>query len=55
MPFSDEQYFQAISSNEVVKGAFEQIKAACQTLKEGTGCPDEDVDDFLEFLVGKWQ
>ena len=55
MPFSDDQYFQAISSSETVKASFDQIKAACQSLQEGTGCPDEDVDDFLEFIVGKWK
>ena len=55
MAFSDEQYFQSIDSNEAVKQSFEQIKQACKTLQEATGCPNEDVDDFLQFIVGKWK
>ncbi len=55
MPFSDDQYFQAISSNELVQESFDRIKGACQALQEGSGCPDEDVDDFLKFIVGKWK
>ncbi len=55
MAFSDEQYFQAIAGNETVKKSFSQIKEACQALQVETGCPDEDVDDFLKFIAGKWK
>ncbi len=55
MPFSDEQYYQSIDSNEAVKKSFEQIKQACNALQQATDCPNEDVDDFLQFIVGKWK
>ncbi len=55
MPFTDEQYFQSIASNETVKETFDLIKEACKALQTGTGCPDEDIDDFLQFMVGKWK
>ena len=55
MSFSDEEYSQSIASNEKVKESFNQIKRACQVLQTSTGCPDEDVDDFLQFIVGKWK
>tara|TARA_Y100001970_G_C14210987_1_gene846899 strand:+ start:2204 stop:2371 length:168 start_codon:yes stop_codon:yes gene_type:complete len=55
MPFSDEQYLKSIENNENVKRAFIKIKEACQELQNETGCPDEDVDDFLQFLVEKWK
>ncbi len=55
MPFSDKQYFNSIANNDDVKKAYAQITVACQELQEGTGCPDEDIDDFLQFIVGKWK
>ena len=27
---------------------------ACKELKRKTGCPDDDVDRFLKFTIGKW-
>ena len=37
-----------------VKACFEKITDACKQLKTETGCPNEDVDRFLEFAIGKW-
>ena len=54
MPFSDKQIFEAIDKNAHVKDSFNKIKEACTELKRNTGCPDEDVDRFLEFSIGKW-
>ncbi len=54
MTFTDKQMFEAIESNEDVKLCFEKISEACKELKSKTGCPNEDVDRFLEFAIGKW-
>ena len=54
MSFSNEQYYKSIESNECVKEAFEKIKNTCQELQQSTQCPDEDIDDFLKFLIGRW-
>ena len=54
MGFSDNQMREVINNNEVVKASCLKIKEACQSLKDGTGCPDEDIDQLLTFLVGKW-
>ena len=54
MTFTDEQLFEAIQANRDVKDCFEKIIAACKELKSKTGCPNDDVDRFLEFAVGKW-
>ena len=54
MPFTDKQMFDAIEANADVKLCFERISSACQELKSKTGCPNDDVDRFLEFAVGKW-
>ena len=54
MPFTDKQMFEAIEANADVKLWFERISFACQELKSKTGCPNDDVDRFLEFAVGKW-
>ena len=54
MAFTDKQMFEAIESNESVKDCFNKIRAACMELKRKTGCPDDDVDRFLEFTIGKW-
>ena len=54
MTFTDKQMFEAIETNEEVKDCFKKITAACKVLKSKTGCPDEDVDRFLEFAIGKW-
>tara|TARA_B100000579_G_C22438002_1_gene668488 strand:- start:215 stop:421 length:207 start_codon:yes stop_codon:yes gene_type:complete len=55
MAFTDKQFFEAIEKNEDVNNCFKTIKDACKKLKSNTGCPDDDVDRFLEFTVGKWQ
>tara|TARA_Y100001968_G_scaffold229404_1_gene212191 strand:- start:999 stop:1166 length:168 start_codon:yes stop_codon:yes gene_type:complete len=55
MPFTDKQMFEAIETNLDVKDCFNKIIGACKDLKSKTGCPDDDVDRFLEFTIGKWQ
>ena len=54
MAFTDKQIFEAIDSNGDVKDCFEKISFACKELKNKTGCPNDDVDRFLEFAIGKW-
>ena len=54
MAFSDKQMFEAIEKNVDVKECFNKIKVACKELKRKTGCPNDDVDRFLEFTIGKW-
>tara|TARA_B100000700_G_C14406381_1_gene561549 strand:+ start:299 stop:475 length:177 start_codon:yes stop_codon:yes gene_type:complete len=54
MPFTDKQMFEAIETNTDVKDCFEKITSACKELKSKTGCPNDDVDQFLEFTIGKW-
>ena len=54
MAFSDQQMYEAIEKNVDVKECFNKIKDACKELKMKTGCPDEDVDRFIEFTIGKW-
>ena len=55
MAFTDKQIFAAIENNGDVKECFIKIKEACKELKNNTDCPDDDVDRFLEFTIGKWQ
>ena len=54
MTFTDKQLFEAIEANDDVKLCFDKIKEACKELKNKTGCPNDDVDRFLEFAIGKW-
>jgi len=54
MAFTDQQIFEAIEKNADVKDSFNKIKQACMQLQINTGCPNEDVDRFLEFTIGKW-
>ncbi len=54
MAFTDKQILEAIEKNEDVKDCFNKIKEACRELKTNTGCPDDDVDRFLEYTIGKW-
>ena len=54
MSFTDKQMFEAIEANADVKLCFERISIACKELKSKTGCPNDDVDRFLEFAIGKW-
>ncbi len=46
--------FEAIEANEDVQDCFKKITDACKELKSKTGCPNDDVDRFLEFAIGKW-
>ena len=54
MSFTDKQMFEAIEANTDVKDCFDKISEACCELQSKTGCPDDDVDRFLEFAIGKW-
>ena len=54
MAFSDDEYFEVIQKNKDVKDAFESIKNICNKLHVETGCPEEDIDNFLQFIAGKW-
>ena len=54
MTFTDKQIFEAIEANGDVKNCFKKITDVCKELKSKTGCPDDDVDRFLEFTIGKW-
>ena len=55
MTFTDEQMIEAIKANIDVKDCFNKISDACKELKSKTGCPNDDVDRFLEFAIGKWE
>ncbi len=55
MTFTDKQIFEAIERNTDVKVCFNKIIDACKELQSNTHCPDDDVDRFLEFTIGKWQ
>ena len=54
MAFTDKQIYEAIKANGAVQECFIKISEACQQLKNTTDCPDDDVDQFLEFTIGKW-
>ena len=54
MAFTDKQMYEALDANVDVKDCFDKIKNACRELKRKTGCPNDDVDRFLEFVIGKW-
>ena len=53
MAFTDKQMLEAIESNCDAKDCFYKISSACKELKSKTGCPDDDVDRFLEFTIGR--
>ena len=55
MSFSDDEYFEAIQKYKKVKEAFNSIKEICNHLHEITACPEDDIDYFLKFIVGKWK
>ncbi len=55
MEFSDDQMKKAISINDDVRTCYEKITEACLELKNNTGCPDDDIDRFLRFIIGKWK
>ena len=54
MPFTDQEYFEVMKKNEIVKKAFENIKQICIDLQKQTNCPEEDLKDFLEFISKQW-
>ena len=54
MTFTDQEYFEVIEKNEIVKEAFENIKQICVELQKKTNCPEEDLKDFLEFISKQW-
>ena len=54
MGFTNEQMIKAISQEGIVKESANKIKEACKNLQDKTNCPDEDIDDLLNFLVGRW-
>ena len=54
MAFTDKQLFDAIEKNADVRDCFIKITDACKELKRNTNCPEDDVDRFLEFTIGKW-
>ena len=55
MSFSDDEYYEVIQKNKQVKEAFNSIKEICNQLHEKTDCPEDDIDYFLKFIVGKWK
>ena len=54
MSFTDKQMLDAIKANIDVENCFNKISDACKELQRKTGCPNDDVDRFLEFAIGKW-
>ena len=54
MSFTDQEYFEVIEKNEIVKKAFENIKQTCIDLQKQTNCPEDDLKDFLEFISKHW-
>ena len=54
MAFTDQEYFEVIEKNEIVKEAYENIKQICIDLQKQTNCHEEDLKDFLEFISGQW-
>ncbi len=53
--FTDEQMMAAIAREGIVRDSYTKIQEVCQELQAETGCPDEDIDNLLYFLVGRWQ
>ena len=54
MSFTDQEYFEVIQKNEVVKEAYESIKQTCINLQKQTNCPEEDIENFLIFISKQW-
>ena len=54
MTFTDKQLLEAIKGNIDVQNCFNKIAEACKELQMKTDCPDDDIDRFLEFAIGKW-
>ena len=51
MSFTDQEYFEVIDKNDNVKEAYENIKQICINLQKKTNCPEEDLKNFLEFII----
>ena len=54
MSFTDQEYFEVIEKNVIVKEAYEKIKQICINLQEQTNCPEEDLESFLKFISRQW-
>ena len=54
MSFTDQEYFEVIEKNETVKEAYQNIKEICIKLQKQTNCPEEDLENFLQFISRKW-
>ena len=54
MPFTDQEYFEVIEKNETVKEAYEKIRQICFDLQKKTNCPEEDLENFLQFISRQW-
>ena len=54
MPFTDQEYFEVIEKNETVKEAYENIKQICINLQKQTNCPQDYLNNFLEFISRQW-
>ena len=54
MPFSDDEYFEAIEKYDAVNKAYKSIKLICNELHKETSCSEEEIDYFLRFIAGKW-
>ena len=54
MSFTDQEYFEVIDKNKIVKEAYENIREICNELQKQTNCPDEDVENFLKFISKHW-
>ena len=54
MSFTNQEYFEVIEKNEIVKEAYENIRQICIDLQKQTNCPEEDLKDFLEFISRQW-
>ena len=54
MSFTDQEYFEVIEKNKTVKEAFENIKQICIDLQTQTNCPEDDLNNFLEFISRQW-
>ena len=54
MAFTDQEYFEVIDKNDVVKEAYEEIKQTCINLQKETNCPEEDIENFLKFISKRW-
>jgi hypothetical protein len=54
MTFTDQEYFEVIEKNKIVKEAYENIKQICIDLHKQTNCPEEDLENFLGFISRQW-